>query len=434
MTKLTMILNIFLHALKKRMATAIKWYIVSLLLVVCSTLTYAQTAHCHADELLLNHLQQTNTEEELADFKESISQHISERGAAEQVDITVVFHIIHQGEPIGSGPNISNHKIFEQLDIVNKDFSFKNSDKVLIPSAFSNLAANAEIQFCLAKEDEYGNPTSGIVRYQKPNINSTGYIDNTIKPQTQWDPLKYMNVWIVRMPKPNILGYAYFPVPSIVGSTKDGVVISHTKFGNVGSSSKGRTLVHEIGHYLGLPHVWGFKENDCSEDDQIQDTPSTFAPYYGCPAYPQITCGTSDMFMNYMDYVNDDCMHMFTEGQKVIMQHILSNQRSGLKNTATTHCNIAVHTNATAKMHDVVTLFPNPCRSEVNITLPENQYIASVRIYDSNGSHIGNAPISSRSTLNELKISTESLESGIYMAQIETNAGNSYVKRFIRLK
>ncbi len=391
----------------------------------------AQVHHCHADELLSEHITATESQNELRAYRESISHIASTRGAGEVINISVVFHIIHHGESVGNGPNLSDSRILEQLSILNTDFSLQNSDKDLIPNQFTGLAADTEIQFCLASVNPNGQASSGIIRHQMPAISSINNIENTVKPQTQWDADRYLNIWIVKMPEPTILGYAYLPIPSILGTAKDGVVISHLKVGNVGQSTKGRTLVHEVGHYLGLPHIWGFDEGDCTEDDQISDTPPTFAPYYGCPQYPQFTCGSSDMFMNFMDYVDDNCMYMFTSGQKSIMRNILANQRSSLASASNTVCSDLVSTFSTPSKEDQLILYPNPCQDLLGVSVPKGLDLTLYSIYNSAGKLIKTENLDTSNQMDDIEIATQTLENGIYVVRFETKSGDSIVKRFV---
>jgi hypothetical protein len=117
-----------------------------------------------------------------------------------------------------------------------------------------------------------------------------------------------------------ILGYAQFPGGA---SATDGVVIGYTCFGTTGTAqapfNKGRTATHEVGHWLNLRHIWG--DAACGSD-LVSDTPVHNTSNYGCPSHPRSnSCGTSaEMFMNYMDYVDDACMQMFSNGQKARMQ------------------------------------------------------------------------------------------------------------------
>ena len=143
---------------------------------------------------------------------------------------------------------------------------------------------------------------------------SSGGIDVT-------DPSTYLNIWVCDIGG-GILGYAQFPGGAIA---TDGVVIGSDFFGENaagGQYGHGRTATHEVGHWLNLRHIWG--DGRCRQDDFVADTPSSDSPNYGCPTYPTYKCKSNDMTMNYMDYVNDDCMYMFTEGQNDRMRTLFS--------------------------------------------------------------------------------------------------------------
>jgi predicted Zn-dependent protease len=268
--------------------------------------------------------------------------------------IPVVFHVIHSGTSIGNAANISDARILQQIQTLNNDFRRTNSDANQTPSMFQGVAADTEIEFCLATVDPNGNATTGILRHQYNNIPDQTYIENTIKPQTYWDSNKYLNIWSVDMPTNGVLGYAYLPYASIVGTSRDGLVVDYPHVGNNSSAfpaSLGRTATHEIGHYLGLSHVWANANDNggCNNDDGISDTPLSSAPYYGCPNHPQTQCSVTSMFMNYMDYVDDDCMNVFTQGQANVMRAVLSGNsthngvsfrsRAGLISHAAIACN-----------------------------------------------------------------------------------------------
>ena len=134
-------------------------------------------------------------------------------------------------------------------------------------------------------------------------FSSQGGIDAT-------DPSTYLNIWVCEIGR-GILGYAQFPGGPVA---TDGVVIGPNYFGETGGNyGHGRTATHEIGHWLNLRHIWG--DGGCSYDDFVTDTPTSSGANYGCPQYPTMHCGSADMTMNYMDYVYDNCMYMFTNGQ-----------------------------------------------------------------------------------------------------------------------
>ena len=92
--------------------------------------------------------------------------------------------------------------------------------------------------------------------------------------------------------------------------------------GSAAPYNLGRTATHEVGHYLNLRHIWG--DGRCRQDDFVTDTPSSDGANYGCPSYPTVNCSSTDMTMNYMDYTDDGCMYMFTDGQRNRMRAIFA--------------------------------------------------------------------------------------------------------------
>ena len=247
--------------------------------------------------------------------------------------VTIPVHIIvvhKDNEQIGQGRNLTDAQIISQFSVLNQDFRRLNPDTNNTPSEFLPVAADCMIEFCLADTDPDGNPTNGITRYVYNSNNVTeNYLDQTIKPATIWNPDYYLNIWTARISDD---GYAYMPSDG-VPSYMDGVVVRDTYFGFGGSAQlpfeRGHMATHEIGHYLGLFHTWG-PFSGCTIGDGISDTPDQQNYYYDCPSYPQNSCGSSDMFMNYMDYVDDACLNLFTEGQKIAMHNTIQNGRPGL--------------------------------------------------------------------------------------------------------
>lgn len=250
--------------------------------------------------------------------------------------IPVIFHIIHNNEAVGSGRNIAASYVQAQVDQLNNDFR-----RVLGTSGYNTNAvgADTEIEFCLATLDENGNTLS------EPGINrvfisgspfSTNQIDASVKPSTQWDPERYCNVWSCDI-SGGTLGYAQFPSSSGLGglnsnggaANTDGVVVRYTSIGSTdlpvaGAApyNEGRTLTHEIGHWLGLRHIWG--DGGCGVDDYCADTPESDGSNFGCPT-THVSCGSTDMVRNYMDYTDDDCMNIFTQDQKARIQTVMAN-------------------------------------------------------------------------------------------------------------
>ncbi|MBL7924049.1 MAG: T9SS type A sorting domain-containing protein [Bacteroidia bacterium] len=245
------------------------------------------------------------------------------------VTIPVVVHVVYNN----STQNISDAQINSQINILNQDFRKTNSDISLVPAVFSSLTADCEIQFCLAQRDPNGNATNGIVR-RSTTVTSFSSNDNikfySSGGSDAWPVSSYLNIWVGNLGG-GLLGYAQFPGGP---AATDGIVILHSAFGNTGTAAapfnKGRTATHEIGHWLNLRHIWG--DANCG-NDQVSDTPTQQTANYGCPAFPRITCSNGpngDMFMNYMDYTDDACMYMFSNGQKARMLASLNGTRASL--------------------------------------------------------------------------------------------------------
>jgi hypothetical protein len=245
--------------------------------------------------------------------------------------IPVVVHVVYKT----TAENISVAQIKSQIKAMNLDYRGNNPDKTKVPPVWAGLVSDTRIQFALAKKTPSGQATTGITRRQTSRA-SFG-TDDAVKSSATggtnpWPTKKYLNIWVCTLGG-GLLGYAQFPG----GPAKtDGVVILNTAFGTTGTASrpfnKGRTATHEVGHWLNLRHIWGDTE-DCSGSDLVPDTPNAAGPNYGKPAFPSITCGNGpngDMFMNYMDYVDDDAMFMFTTGQMARMQAALDRARSSI--------------------------------------------------------------------------------------------------------
>jgi hypothetical protein len=247
--------------------------------------------------------------------------------------IPVVVHVIHNGQSEGTGSNVSLSQIEAQIRVLNEDFNRQNSDVNRTPAEFLPVAGDANIQFVLAKQDPFGLPTNGVVRIQGPNATYSPNDATLIGQLSQWDPSTYMNMWVVPLVQP-FIGYASFPVSNLPGlnfpvttTITDGVTIDYRFFGIDGSSisaSLGRTATHEVGHYLGLRHIWG--DGGCGVDDFVADTPLQDNSNNICNASPsRISCGSNDMIQNYMDYTPDVCMNLFTVGQIERFNIVLAN-------------------------------------------------------------------------------------------------------------
>src|SRR5688572_16079966 len=228
------------------------------------------------------------------------------------ITIPVVVHVLYKD----AYQDISDALIKEQIDILNKAFQLQHADTAKIPAHFRDLAANCRIEFCLAKVDPKGFATTGII-HKNTWVTLFG-IDDRIKYSDKggddaWSPDKYLNIWIGNLAG----GVAGYSSPLGGPANRDGVAILTTAFGTKGAFpyNKGKTLVHEVGHWMGLRHIWG--ESACG-DDLVDDTPRQRTANRGCPSGVKLSCdnsGNGDMYINYMDLTNDECMLMFTYGQ-----------------------------------------------------------------------------------------------------------------------
>jgi len=300
---------------------------------------FAQTAWCVSAEQHKRLLQQyPSLVEKQNQLEQLYQQYLSaaQKGQRAVITIPVVVHAVHDGDTVGGSENISDAQVLSQIDALNIDYRKMNPDTANIPSVFKPLAADFEIEFCLAARDPDGNATNGIERINGQRTSWTIATADEFKPSTIWDPSKYLNIWVMRLGGTNssTLGYAQFP--GMPDST-DGIVVDYKAFGIIGDllsgHDEGKTLTHEVGHWLGLIHVWGDDNGACNQDDLISDTPVQRAENYGCPTFPHLSCSNGpngDMFMNYMDYVNDDCSFMFTTGQKARADFFLTGERASI--------------------------------------------------------------------------------------------------------
>lgn len=286
-------------------------------LIVATGLT-AQTRSCHTmgnlDRLLEQHPEMRESMRDIEDFTRDFERTPQLRGAV-TVSIPVVVNVIYK---TGS-QNISDAQIQSQIDVLNDDFRRTNGDA---DNTWSQ-AIDTNIEFCLASVDPDGNPTNGIRRKQtnKPSFSANDGMKSSGQGLAPWDPSSYLNIWVCNLSS-GLLGYAQFPGGP---AATDGVVIDYAYFGTIGTATApfdlGRTATHEVGHWLNLRHIWG--DGGCSVDDFVSDTPASDGPNYGC-AEGHVSCGSVDMVQNYMDYSDDVCMNLFTEGQSLRMDALFA--------------------------------------------------------------------------------------------------------------
>ena len=351
------------------------------------------------------------------------------------VHIPVVVHILYND----ASQNISEAQVKSQIDALNRDFRRLNADSVNTPFAFKPLAADVQIEFALATADPKGRATNGIIR--KATAIKYWQMDDKIKYAAEggddaWDSRSYLNIWVGYTR--SLLGYS-----SIIGGAadKDGIVINNTAFGTIGISGtydKGRTTVHEVGHWLGLKHIWG---DALCGDDGIDDTPTQSGYTSSCPTGVRTSsCSNNaagDMYMNYMDFTNDGCLNLFTKGQKDHMRSLFD--EGGPRYSLLSSKGLSIPWVEAAPLPEqtspatspaALNLYPNPASGELTLDF---EYDATwvgkeIKIFDING--IVKQTIQINAKLQ--KISLSGLRPGIYFIQGNNN-GKKINQKFIKL-
>ena len=251
--------------------------------------------------------------QDLEDFTEDyIATQSNTAGVRQVYTIPTVVHVVYNN----SAENISTALIQSQIDVLNADFRTISS----AAAAKWGVAADTEIEFCLASVDPNGNPTDGITR-TATSVTAFGSND-AVKFDAQggkdaWPASDYLNIWVCDL-SGGLLGYAQFP--NTGAAATDGVVNDYLYTGVNSAGAPydgGRTCTHEVGHWLNLRHIWG--DGPCNRDDFVSDTPKAKSSTSGCPSN-RSECGSLNMVENYMDYSYDACMNLFTEGQKSRMR------------------------------------------------------------------------------------------------------------------
>lgn len=346
------------------------------------------------------------------------------------IKIPVVVHVLYKT----SDQNISDEQIKSQIDVLNKDFRRKNADTSNTPLRFKNVAADVQIEFALATADPKGRTTTGIVRKQT-NITYWS-MDDKIKFTSQggddsWDCHYYLNIWIGDLG--SLLGYSSVPG---VAAEKDGIVINYKAFGTIHVSAPydlGRTATHEVGHWLGLKHIWG--DSYCG-DDLVDDTPKQGNFTQGCPNTFRSSCDNGemgDMYMNFMDYTNDACMNLFTEGQKQRMLALFN--AGGPRNSLLTSKGLNQPWVAESSLpqefsNTTFKFYPNPATGELTLNFEYNTgWIGkNISIVSANGTVLSTTAVTSKSQ----KFSLANLKPGMYFIMGQ-NGDQKIREKFIKL-
>jgi hypothetical protein len=390
-------------------------------------------------------------------YKEQVEQSLSEaknlsRAAneSEVFEIPVVFHVLYNAPE----QNLDESIIIRQLEILNEDYRRTNADTSNLREEFNDIkSTDSKIKFKFASSDPQGNPTNGII---KKSTTLTSFANFTailgdlssierVKSSADggddpWDQSRYLNIWICNMAipllGPSILGYATPPanLPNWpaggVGDLIDGVVLQFQIVGDNNPNtisagggeyvSKGRTAVHEVGHYLGLRHIWG-DDTNCEGNDGIDDTPSAADQSDTDCDTSKNTCVDNingvdlpDMIENYMDYSAETCQNSFTKGQVDLMRSVIQNQRVLLS----------------SKQHAFssnfsVNIYPNPSSNSININT--KNVLSAYKIFSVDG-----RLIKSEDNFNSKTIELIDFAKGIYLLELSDKTGTTNTSRIIK--
>lgn len=366
--------------------------------------------------------------------------------------IPVVVHVVYNT----AAQNIPDSVIFDQIRILNEDYQRLNADTVNMRSDFEPVKGSPQIEFMLAQIDENGQPTTGITRTATSTqtfgsllIFAGDFTDlEKVKStanggQDPWDQTRYLNIWVCNMSIivvgqeiNGLLGYATPPdglpnwPPGSISGLSDGVVIQYQCFGSnnpnpldMGNGNildvRGRTPVHEVGHYLGLRHIWG--DGDCTAQDGIDDTPNAAAQSNTDCDLNKNTCTDNilgfdlpDMVENYMDYSAETCQNSFTQGQCQLMHGVLENERYDL-----------VHNNPASVKETFFSnlqMYPNPANQEVSISGLNKT--ADIAFYTPSGALV----LSHSAGLETTKVNVANLPQGFYFVRISSEGQHTMRK------
>ncbi|MEN9522922.1 MAG: hypothetical protein RL065_1299, partial [Bacteroidota bacterium] len=343
--------------------------------------------------------------------------------------VPVVFHILY--DTISN--DIPDQRVYSQLKVLNDDFLAMNANLYQTQQNFVSKIGVAAVQFYVANKAPNGADTLAIIHKHTsvkkfPFNNDVKH--NSTNGDDAWNTDKYLNIWICIQSNSSILGYSSFPGTGLMNNGNDGTVVNMDNFGLSGNQNApydlGRTLTHELGHYLGLYHTFEF---GCTDDgDSIKDTPPVLTSHSGCDKGTN-TCSNDtpdeiDMVENFMDYSDDNCMTMFSMGQVAVMNSVLKNIRDslGYDSVVTFTTQIGIENATTEK--SINQIYPNPT-SEI-LMINSNDKIIRAEIFNA----MGQLMKSDVFKIDNSSIHVELIPSGNYLLKVLFENGNFETYRF----
>ncbi len=384
-----------------------------ILLTACISFVKAQNYSKCASHQAMNKAEQLNPgymQSSFNMFNEFYNTHNNRAISDTFLYVRVVVHVVYNT----TAENLHDSVIYNQINVLNEDYGRMNEDTINLRSVFAPIAGvDSRIRFLLADTDPQGNPTTGITRTQTSKTTFFNLVggglaedvkDNATGGISPWDQNRYLNIWVCNMSipflGPAVLGYAVPPSglpnwdPNATNGIKDGVVIQYQVFGgnnpntisagNTTYISKGRTTVHEVGHYLGLRHIWGDATN-CAGDDGIDDTPAAADKSNTDCDTSKNTCVDNiagidmpDMVENYMDYSAEDCQNSFTKDQVEFMRWVIRSKRPDIATVSFSGLN-------TKDNKLGMKILPNPANDVLVIEFDNHAQNANINVFNISG-------------------------------------------------
>jgi hypothetical protein len=339
------------------------------------------------------------------------------------VTIPVVVHVVYNKPE----QNISDPQVQSQMDVLNEDFTATNNDYNNYDAGYGGVKGDMSIRFCVTQ-----------IRHVQTSRKSFGTNDGVKKTKQGGDdaidPQHTLNIWVCNLGQ-NLLGYAQFPGGP---ANTFGIVILYSAFGRgsefnlIDKYDLGRTATHEIGHCLGLRHIWG--DATCG-NDFVDDTPLHNAANFGCPGEGhRSTCtGTPlEMWMNYMDYTDDRCMYFFSDGQAdranfylttdpqllTIVNSGACTTNGGKNNLITSNTPVR----SAERSFENFSLYPTLTNGLVNIEYTSSANgIALINVYNQSGMLVDKQQMPVVEGVNSKQLNFGKLSNGFYLVQISQN-------------